>query len=88
MGLEFRKGQESFLFSKGSETHPASFPGLERPGREVNRSPPSIAEVKNEWVYTSTPPIYLRRVDRESFIIIIIINYCITHITLALSDGV
>ena len=63
-------------FHTGSGTYPASFPGLKRPGREVNPSPPSFAEVKNEWVYNSSPPTYLHRVDKEIFIIIIIIiNY-------------
>ena len=32
-----------------------SFPGLKRPGRKVDRSSPSTAEV-NEWSYTSTTP--------------------------------
>jgi hypothetical protein len=48
----------------GSGTHPASnpmgtggsFPGVKRPGREVDHSPPSSAEVKNTWSYISTPP--------------------------------
>jgi len=26
------------------------------PGREFDHSPPSRAEVKNEWIYTSAPP--------------------------------
>jgi len=32
-------------------------PSLEvkRPGREADHSPPSNAEVKNAWSYTSTP---------------------------------
>jgi hypothetical protein len=34
-----------------------SFPGVKRPGREADHSPPSSAEVKNSWSYTSTPPI-------------------------------
>jgi len=29
-------------------------PGLKRPGREADHSPPSIAEVENAWSYTST----------------------------------
>jgi hypothetical protein len=29
--------------------------GVKWPGREVDHSPPSSAEVKNEWSYTSTP---------------------------------
>jgi hypothetical protein len=30
-----------------------SFTGLKRPGREINHSPLSTAEVKNEWSHTS-----------------------------------
>jgi len=30
-------------------------PGVKRPGREADRSPPSSAEVKNAWLCTSTP---------------------------------
>jgi hypothetical protein len=30
-----------------------------RPRREADHSPPSSAEVKNAWRYTSIPPIYL-----------------------------
>jgi hypothetical protein len=29
--------------------------GIKRPGLEADHSPPSIAEVKNAWSYTSTP---------------------------------
>jgi hypothetical protein len=32
-----------------------SFPGVQRPGREADHSPPTSAEVKKTWVYTSTP---------------------------------
>jgi hypothetical protein len=47
----------------GSGAHPAfypmgtrgSFPGGKRPWREADYSPPSSAEVKNAWSYTSTP---------------------------------
>jgi len=28
---------------------------VRRPGREIDHSPPSRAEVKNTWRYTSTP---------------------------------
>jgi hypothetical protein len=37
----------------------ASTPGVKQPGREADHSPPSSAEVKNAWSYTSTPPIRL-----------------------------
>jgi hypothetical protein len=33
-----------------------SFPGEKLPGREADHSPPSSAEVKNAWSYTSIPP--------------------------------
>jgi hypothetical protein len=34
-------------------------------GHELNYSPPSSAKVKNDWRYTSTPPICLHGMDRE-----------------------
>jgi hypothetical protein len=55
-----------FLFFTSSRSHPESIqppiqyesgvysPGVKRPGREANCSPPSTAEVKNSWSYTST----------------------------------
>jgi hypothetical protein len=47
----------------GSGTHPASYLrgngalslGVTQPGREADHSPPSSAEVKDAWSYTSTP---------------------------------
>jgi hypothetical protein len=47
-----------------SGVHPTSytmgtvgfFPGVMRPGREADHSPPTSAEVKKVWIYTSTPP--------------------------------
>jgi hypothetical protein len=30
-------------------------PGVKRPGREADHSPPAGAEVKKMWIYTSTP---------------------------------
>jgi hypothetical protein len=32
-----------------------SIPGVKRPEREADHSPPSSTEVKNAWSYTSTP---------------------------------
>jgi hypothetical protein len=34
-----------------------SFLRLSRPGREVRNSSPTTAEVRNEWSYTSSPPV-------------------------------
>ena len=42
------------------------FPGVKRPGRETDHLPTSSSEVKNEWSYTSTPPICLHGVDRHN----------------------
>jgi len=33
--------------------------GVKRMGRAADHSPPSSAEVKNVWIYTSTPTIHL-----------------------------
>lgn len=42
-----------------------SIPEARRPGRDVEHSLQSSADVKDEWKYTSTPPVYLRGADRE-----------------------
>jgi hypothetical protein len=34
----------------------ALYPGVKRPGREADHSPPTSAEVKKTQIYTSTPP--------------------------------
>jgi hypothetical protein len=34
-------------------------PGVKGQGREADHSPPSSAEVKNMWIYTSIPPYVL-----------------------------
>jgi len=34
-----------------------SFLGVKRPGREADHSPPSNADVKYAWSFTSTPPV-------------------------------
>jgi len=47
---------------------PGFFSGGSLPGREVDRSPQSSSEVKNEWSYSSTPPpICFHGVDRDNF---------------------
>jgi hypothetical protein len=38
-----------------SNEYRGSFPRLKRQGREADHSPPSSAEVKKTWIYTSTP---------------------------------
>jgi len=39
-----------------------SVPGVKRSVREADNSPPSNAEIKNVWSYTSAPPKSLRGV--------------------------
>jgi hypothetical protein len=54
---------ERICVSMGVVRHPVSylvgtrdsFPGVKRPGREADHSPPSSAEVKNTWSCISTP---------------------------------
>ena len=57
---EERNASSLKTFQIGSELHPPTFyfPGVKRPGRDVNHSPPSSAEVKNDWNCTraSVPP--------------------------------
>jgi hypothetical protein len=74
MVLESRQGQVTLIFSgtrpkptqRPVKWAPGLFPRLSRPQREVNRSPPSSVEVQDEWIYTPTPPIRLKGVDREN----------------------
>jgi hypothetical protein len=49
-----------------------SFPRLKRPGREVFHSSQSSSEIKNEWIYTSTPPLCFHGVDRVNFTLYIL----------------
>ena len=61
-GLKSRLRQQNLLFSETSRPAvgpvlgtPGSFPGVKRPGREVDHSSLSSAKDKNEWSHTSTP---------------------------------
>ena len=40
--------------------------GTERPGREVNQLPTTSAVVKNEWRFTSSPPVCQRGMERTN----------------------
>jgi hypothetical protein len=46
-------GVHSTSYPMGGED---PFPGIKRPGREADHSPPSNADVKKIWSYTSSPP--------------------------------
>jgi hypothetical protein len=66
--FDFRQELRIFLFFTASrpvlgpaqppiQRVPAAFtPGVKRPGREADHSPPSNVEAKNTWCCTSTPP--------------------------------
>jgi hypothetical protein len=63
-GVRFPAGTSIFSFHRAVQTgpgaHPASgdlFLGVKLSVREADHSPPSSAEVKNAWSYTSTCPV-------------------------------
>jgi hypothetical protein len=71
LGVRVPVGEEFSLLhvvQTGSGGHPASYPvatggggggispGVKRPGREADHSPPTSAEVKKTLIYTFTPP--------------------------------
>jgi len=77
-GFESRQTYEIYLVSKKPRPascplnhlfneHCGSFRGIKRPGREIDHSPPSSAEVKNEWSFTSSLPTYPHSVGRDNF---------------------
>jgi len=39
----------------------AVFPVVKQPGREAGRSPPSLLQIKNEWMYSALPHMPLWR---------------------------
>jgi hypothetical protein len=66
VGVCFRAGQETFLFTASTPAleatqppikwvPPIVSPGVERPGHEVDHSPPSIAEVKSAGAIPPLP---------------------------------
>jgi len=58
-GFDSRQGQGLYLFSTASRPPNQGEPGVKRPGRESDHSPPYSAKVKNVWSYISTPPYVL-----------------------------
>jgi hypothetical protein len=69
--FDYRQGLGIFLFDTASRPSlgPTQLPvqgipdvlspGIKRPWRKADHTPPSSAEVKNAWSYTSTPQIRL-----------------------------
>jgi hypothetical protein len=63
MHTQFWRGNLLYNNHMGSCGYRGLFPpGVKRLGREADHSPPTSAEVKNTWMYTSTPPIRLHGV--------------------------
>jgi hypothetical protein len=74
LGFDSRRGLGIFVFTTASRTAlgPTQTPiqcvlgtlslGIKRPGREADDSLPLMLRSKNEWSYTSTPPICLHGV--------------------------
>jgi hypothetical protein len=48
-------------------SHNKSSLGVKRPGSEADHSPPSSAEVKKAWSYTSTPQYVFKHRDNFTF---------------------
>jgi hypothetical protein len=56
-------GRRNLVFS----VYEDSFPGLKRPGRDVDHLPPSSAEINNEWIHTFALLVCLHGVCWETF---------------------
>jgi hypothetical protein len=54
MSIQTDSGAQPVSYTMGTR---GSLPGIKRPGREADNSPPSSIEVKNAWNYTSIHPI-------------------------------
>jgi hypothetical protein len=68
VGVQVPVGVKNFHFSKssrpalGSTQPPIQWvPGVKRPRREADHSPPTSAQVKKMWIYTSAPHTPSRR---------------------------
>jgi hypothetical protein len=59
-------GQRTLLFSG----YQGCFLGVKWLGLEVDHSPPSNADIKNEWSYTCTHPVFFHGVDRNNFTVL------------------
>ena len=79
IGFDCRYGKYGFFLfqnvQSSSGAHAISYsvgtgfclpPGIKWIVCNVNQSPPSGAEFKNEWSYTYSPPIWLHGLDREN----------------------
>ena len=58
------------------------------PGRKVDLSSPSSAEVKNKWKYASSPSIRLYDVDKDSFTFFIFSSHILSSLSSDLTSAV
>jgi hypothetical protein len=65
-GLESQHGQAIFCSSKPVGAAQECFKAVMQPDREGDHSPPSRAEIKNEWSYTSLHPVRCNCVDGDN----------------------
>jgi hypothetical protein len=49
--------------------------GSKADGCDVDHSPPSSTEFKNEWIYTSSPPICLYGMERDNVTFLHVRNF-------------
>jgi hypothetical protein len=97
LGFDSRRGLGIFLFTTASRTAlgPTQPPiqwvpgapslGVKRLWREADHSPPSSAEVKNSWSYTSTPPIRLQGVVlsyAQGLLLLLLLHHHLTLFTI------
>jgi hypothetical protein len=75
-GLDSRAEQETLsktpLRAAGPTKSPVKWvPAVSQMGRGPDHSPPCSVEVRNEWSYTSPPPISVHDVQRNRFILLL-----------------
>ena len=59
---------------------PGFIPGDKADGGSSHRSTPSSVKFKNEWIYTSTPPISLHVLGRDNFTFTLYCSLCSTAV--------
>jgi hypothetical protein len=64
--------RKRFSFSSPKSSDRLLFNGYRGsfPGNDADQSPPTSAEMKNEWIYTSAPPIQLHGVEKNFYFLL------------------
>jgi hypothetical protein len=58
--------QNAQICSRAQFSGHRGFPGVKRPGHDVEPLSPSVASVTNEWRCTAAPPVRLRNMNSDS----------------------